>query len=137
MHVDDGFEPVGRHVLEGRVPDDARVVDHDVDPSPRIQGGIDDRLSPLGTRHAVAVGDRLATVAANLLGGGFGGAAASAGTRHRAADVVDHDPRAARGEQQRVPLAQTASRAGDHRHLAVEAQLVGPGHQLTGSSFMP
>ena len=67
MHIDEGVEPSGGHLLEGRVADDSGVVDHDVHSPPGAQGGVDDRLSAFGTRHAVAVGDGLATQLADLV----------------------------------------------------------------------
>lgn len=54
---------------------------------------------------------------------------------HRAADVVDHDFRAAGGKQQRVLPAETAAAAGagDDGDPDVSHR----GHQLTGSEWTP
>jgi hypothetical protein len=135
VDVDEGFKPIGGHVLEGRVADDSGVVDHDVHASPGTKGGVDDRLSAVGARHAVGVGDGLATPLADFLRGGMCRSDVRAFTGDRSTRVVHHDARAARGEQERILLAQAATGAGDHGNLIVESQLVR--HQLTGSSFMP
>lgn len=80
---------------------------------------------PLGTRHAVHVGDGLAALPPDLLGDGVRGLGIGAGSGHRSTGVVDHDACAAGSQQQRVLPAEAAARAGDHGHLIVEPQLSG------------
>lgn len=135
MHVYQGFEPIGGHVLEWSVADDSRIVDHDVHSAPGAKGGVDDRSSAFGAGHAVGVGDGLTAALPDLLRDDVRGLGVGADPGHRSADVVDHDARPACSEQQRVLLAQTGAGAGDHGDLLVESQFVG--HQLTGSSFIP
>ena len=53
----------------------------------------------------------------------WAGPASSPSTVDRTAEVVDHDLRAARGEQQCVLAAETAARAGDDRNLVVESDV--------------
>ena len=135
MHIHEGVEPIGGHLLEGRVADDSGVVDHDVHSPPGAKGAVDDRLSAFGTRHAVGVGDGLAALPADFLRGGMCRFDVRAVPGHRPTRVVDHDARAPCGQQQRILLAQATAGTGDHGDLTVESQLVG--HQVTGSSFMP
>ena len=66
---------------------------------------------------------------------GDGGGAIGAVTGHRTVDA--DDTRTAGRQQQGVLPAETAARTADHRDLSVEVQLVGRGHHVTGSSFMP
>ena len=101
VHVQQRFEQFGGHVLKGRVADDSRIVDHDVDSAPGIQGGVDDRRTTLGAGHAVAVGDDftgLTTLFADFLCNDGGGLHVRAVPGHRSTGVVDHDARPARGE---------------------------------------
>jgi hypothetical protein len=108
---------------ERGVAQDAGVVDHDVDPAERVQGGLHDRLAALPGVHAVVVGDRLAARGDDLLDDGVGHLRALSAAVAAAAEVVDHDLRAAAGEQQRVAAAEAAAGAGDDGDTSVEVDL--------------
>ena len=136
MHIQQGIEPIGGHVLERRVTDDSCVVDHDVHPSPGAQGGVDDRFAAFGCGDAVAVCDGLTATLTDLLGDRVGGLGVRAISCHRSTDIVDHEARAARCKQQRILLAQAAACAADHGDLLVVAQFV-VCHHVTGSSLIP
>ncbi len=59
----------------------------------------------------------------DLLRGGLRGALGAAGAVDAAAEVVDHDLRAAGREEQGVLAAEPSARAGDDRNLAVETEI--------------
>jgi hypothetical protein len=105
-------------------PDDAGVVDHDVDAPELLDRGVDEGLGALDRGHVAAVGDGRTAGGDDL--GGDGGRRSDVLTdaAHRAAEVVDHDARAPVGEQQRMGAADAAPRAGDDRDAPVEAVLV-------------
>ena len=119
-----GPEQVRRHVLNGLVPQDAGVVDDDVDPVEGVEGGLDDRLASLGRGDAVGVGDRLPALIADLLGHRLGQRGIRAFAVERAAGVVDDDARAPGRQQQGVLLAQAPAGAGHDGHLPVKAEFV-------------
>ena len=123
VDVEDRVEQLGRHVVERLVPQDAGVVDHDVDGAERVDRGLHDGLAALGRGHAVGVGHRLAAEVVDLLGGLVGRALLAAVAADRAAEVVDDDPGAAPGELEGVLAAEAAARAGDDRDLAVVADV--------------
>ena len=78
---------------------------------------------PSGVATRVGVGDGLAAGRLDLVDDALGRTLVAAGAVDRAAEVVDHDQRAARRQQQRVLPAEAAACAGDDRHLAVEPDL--------------
>ena len=119
VHVDDGLEQLGGHVVEGLVPQDAGVVDDDVDGAERVDGGLHDGLAAFGGGDAVGVGDGLAAQVVDLLGGGVGRALGVALAAHRAAEVVDDDACAPPGQLQGVLTSEAAAGPRDDRHLAV------------------
>jgi hypothetical protein len=125
-----------RHVVKGAVADDAGVVDDDVDPAERRQGGVDDGLAAFGCGDRVGVGHGHAAggldLGDHLLGRPRRGALAV----DAAPEIVDHDLGAPGGQQQGVGPAEPAAGAGHDRHPPVEPQL---GHRptppLTSESF--
>ena len=118
-----GSTQLAGHVAERLVAQDSGVVDDDVDTTEGVDRRLHDRRSALRGRHRVGVGDRLAAGRRDLVDDELGGADVGAGAVDRAAEVVDDDECAARGEQQGVLLAEAAAGAGDDRHLAVETEL--------------
>ena len=123
MDVDQRAQPLFGHVLERRVAHGARVVDEDVDATPGVERGVDDRLPTFRRGDTVGVGDGFAAVVLDLLRGVVGGIAARSVAGDRAAEVVHDDARAALGEQERVLPAQPPACAGDDGDLTVEPQL--------------
>ena len=118
-----GSQQVGAGVVEGLVPQDAGVVDHDVDAAEGVERALHDGGAALGRGHRVGVGHRLAAGRLDLVDHSLGRALVAAGAVDGAAEVVDHHERAAGGEQQGVLPAEAAARAGDDRYLAVEAEI--------------
>ena len=82
-----------------------------------------DGLAALGRGDGVGVGDGLAAGGLDLVDDRLRRAVLAAGAVDGAAEVVDHDQRAARGQQQGVLAAQPAAGAGDDRYLAVESEI--------------
>ncbi len=67
--------------------------------------------------------DRLATRGLDLVDDVLTGPGVAAAAVDRAADVVDDHERPPAGEEERMLTPQTATRAGDDRHLAVETEI--------------
>ena len=109
--------------MERLVAQDAGVVDDDVDAPVGVDRGLHDRLAALGRGDRVGVGDGLAARGFDLVDHLLGGAGVAAGAVDRAAEVVHHDERAPRGEQQRVLASEAATGARDDRYLAVETEI--------------
>ena len=70
---DDGVPVLGRHVEDHAVAEDAGVVDDDVQPSPVVEGQLDELLAGLRLDDVVVVGDRLAAHRLDLLHDLLGG----------------------------------------------------------------
>ena len=68
----------------------------------RVDRGLHDGRAALGRGDRVGVGHRLAAGRGDLVDDALGGTGRAAGAVDRAAEVVHHHQRAARGEQQRV-----------------------------------
>ena len=124
MYVDNGGDQVVGHLVEGLVPQDACIVDHDVNPSEGVDGSLDDGFAALGAGHTVAVGHGLTAegldLGHHLLGRRCRTVASSIdGT----SEVVDHHPGSPAGEFQGVLPPQATSGAGDDGHLAVESEI--------------
>ena len=95
MDVDQRAQPLVGHVFERGVADGACIVHEDVDATPGVEGGVDDRLATFRRGDAVGVGDRLAAAVLDLLRGVIGGITARPIPGDRAAEVVHHDAGAA------------------------------------------
>ncbi len=120
-------QSASRHLVERDVAQDAGVVDDDVDAAARVDRGLDDLVAVL---DGVVVGDGLAAGGLDLLDDLVGGgrrALPVAGAA--AAEVVDDDLGAARGEQQRVRAAEAVAGAGDDGDSSVESKLLA--HRIT------
>ncbi len=123
VHVEDGLDLGLLHLVEGLVPEDAGVVDDDVDSVERIDGRLDDRLAAFGRCDAVAVGYRLATEGLDLFDDPLGGCGRAAASVDGATEVVDDDTSSTTGELERVLAAEAAACTGDDRYLAVESEV--------------
>ena len=122
VHVEDRVQQVGVHVVERLVAQDAGVVDHDVDAAEGVERRLHDGLAALRRGDRVGVGDRLAARRLDLVDDELGRAGIAAGAVDGAAEVVDHDQRAAPPELQGVLATEPAAGARDDRHLAVETE---------------
>ena len=98
------------------------LFDEDVDATPAVEGGVDDRLATFRGGDTVGVGDGLSAAVLDLLHGVIGGIAARSIPGDRAAEVVDDDACSALGEQERVLPAQPPACAGDDGDMTVEPQ---------------
>ncbi|KUI38418.1 hypothetical protein AU195_15810 [Mycobacterium sp. IS-1496] len=98
MDVDHQVEAIVGHRVERRVGHGSRVVHHDVDASPVIECGVDDRPRAVTRRDAVGVRDRLPTVVANLPYGGVGRVGGRSLAGDRGAEIVDEHAGTAFGE---------------------------------------
>ena len=100
---------------------DAGVVHHDIEASEALAGGLDHRGASLRGGHAMRIRFRLAAGVDDHPGRrGRAGALLRVGTR--AADVVHHDLRAARSQQQRMLATEATARPRHESHSSVEAQ---------------
>src|SRR6185312_3558246 len=112
--------PVGlRHLLERDIAEDAGVVDEDVDPTPRVDRGLDDLIAVL---DRVVVRDRLAARRLDLGDDLVRRRGTLAFAGEAAAEVVDDDLRAAAGKQQRVRATEAATGAGHDRYFSIEPE---------------
>ena len=87
-----------------------------------VDRGVDERLRARRRGDVVGVGDRDAARGDDLGRDGRRRSGVRADALHRAAEVVDDDPRAPLGEQERVGPADPASRARDDRDAPFEAE---------------
>ena len=90
-------------------------------PAEALECRRDQSLGALDRRHVVAVRDRRAAGRDDLGDDGRCGRRVRPDARHRAAEIVDDDARAARGQQQRVGPPDPAAGSGDDGDAAVEA----------------
>ena len=110
--------------MEGAVAQDAGVGDDDVDLAEGVDRGLDDRLAALGGVDAVRVGDGFAAGRLDLLDDLVGHLAAGlAFAVAAAAEVVDDDLGAARGEEQAWERPEAAAGAGDDGDAAIESNI--------------
>ena len=121
MDIDHRF-PVGRgHLVEHPVAQNARRVDHRVEPAELFQRLIAHPFDCGIIGNAVEVGDRAATARDDLLGHGQrGGGRAVVVALERAAQIVDHHRRALARGHQRAFAPDPVAAAGDQHDLAVE-----------------
>ena len=111
MDAEHGVPIVLAQVHQHPVTGDAGVVDHDVESTPRVQGGADEAIGAVGRRGVGDVADRLSP------GGGE--------RRHRlphevAVDVVDHHEGALGDEGLGVGPPDPPAGAGDDAHAPVD-----------------
>ena len=79
--------------------------------------------APADRGHVVGVGDGGTARGDDLAGDGRGRFGVCSDAVHRPAEVVDDDPGAPFGEQQRIGAADAAPRAGDDRDAPLETEL--------------
>ena len=120
------------HVGERLVPEDPRVVDHDVDRPEGIQCGLDDALAALTSGNRVVIGHRFPARSRDLLHHQVGGGMRSPAAVDGATEVVDHDHGPSSPQLQGVLPPQATSGSGDHRHPPVERDRLT--HLLTPSA---
>jgi hypothetical protein len=123
VDVDHEREVGDLHLREALVAEHAGVGDQDVDAAPVIHGVLDHPLDAGVVGDRRAVGDRLAAQRLDLLDHAVRSLRAAARTVDGAAQVVDHDLRAAPGELEGVLATEAAACAGDDGHFAVEADV--------------
>src|SRR3954454_25187430 len=96
------------HLVDGRAERVAGVVDDDVDPAPRVDRRLDERVGHAVLRQVAGVDGRLAADLVRRL------------LRQVPVEVVDHDLGAVLGEQLGRRAADAPGAAGDDRDLVVE-----------------
>jgi hypothetical protein len=111
VHVHHQSEIVHRHLGEALVAQDAGVVDQDVDPAPGLHRRIDHRLDRVHIGHRPGRRHRLTARRDDLVNHAL---------RRRLGQIIDHDPRALRGQIQRVTAAQTPARTRHDRHSVLQ-----------------
>jgi len=109
VNVDDRVPLIFGHVCQHSVAQNARVVDDDVERAKGIDRGLNQALRAFERRHAVAVGDRLATERLDLFDNLLRRAGVAAGAINAAAKVVDDDLRTMRCKAERMLAADAAA----------------------------
>ena len=121
MNIDHDFEFFGGKLDEGFIPQDPRVVDHDIDLTKGIESGLDDRLAAFRRGDRIVVGHGGSAGFLALLDHLIGHAAAATGSIGGPSQVVDHHLAATAGKFQCVGATQAASGAGNHGHTIVKS----------------
>ena len=121
MNIDDSLEVRQRHLGEAGVPQDAGVVDQDVDPAPSLNGGLDHMLHLAGVGDVRPVGDRLTARGDDLVGDFLGRRRGMARAVDGAAEIVDDDLRATPGQGQGVRPTKTRRRTGHDGDAAIKS----------------
>ncbi len=99
----------------------AGVVDHDIDPSERVERRSHRGGGSLLLADAVRVGNRLAACRLDFFNRLFGGKIRSTAAVQTGANVVDHHSRSPRRQQVRIGASQTVGGAGHQRHSTIKA----------------
>ena len=102
-------------------PDDAGVVDEDVEASESLEGGFDECPRTRSGCHVAAVGNGSSAGGDDLLRDGGRDAGVRSQAFHGAAQIVDHDAGSPGREQQRMGSADPTARTGDDRDAPLEA----------------
>jgi hypothetical protein len=121
VDVDHRVPLVLGHVDDHAVTQDPGVVDEDVEVTEGLDGGVDEPLCALPGRHAVAVGERLASHAVDLVDHLLCRRDVAAGAVGRAAEVVDDHLGALGGEEDGVLAPDPPPGPGDDRHPSVKS----------------
>ena len=125
MNVDDNIPFIQCHFLERLVPQDAGIVDQDIDRAKFIDGGLDDPFCPLPIRDRVLVGNRGAASRTDFLHNHISSIALT-GTIDGAPKIIDHNLGAKSGQLERMLLAESTTRTGDYRNLSFKAHFQSP-----------
>ena len=107
-------------------PDDASVVDQNVEATEVLDGGIDQGLRASGHGHVAGVGDGGSAASGDLRSDCRGHRRPAPSPFHRAAQVVDHDAGPTVGEQEGMGAANAASGPCHDRDTPFEAVHVHP-----------
>ena len=108
------------HLHQRAIPDDAGVVDQDVDLPEGVDGGGHDPAGAVEVVDPVAVGHRRPAPAHDLLDDLFGRILIGAVAAERDADVVHHHAAPFAGQAQGDGPPDAATRAGDHCYPSVK-----------------
>ena len=108
------------HVEAHLVPQDAGVVDQDVELAEGVDGLVDEVLGPLPRADVGGVDGAVAAARLDELDDLFGRVLVAAFALEGGPDVVDDDLGALGGQQQGLLASDASSCAGDDGHLAVE-----------------
>ncbi len=117
VDVDDAVPLLLGHVDENAVPQDAGVVDEDVEIAEGFDGGVDEPLAALPVAHVIGIGQSLAAHLLDLVDDLLRRAAVVTRPVDGAAEVVHDDLGALAGKEQRVLAADAATGAGDDGRL--------------------
>ncbi len=120
VHGEMPREVVGVGLGEPRPPDDAGVVDQDVEASEALDRRVHERLGAGLGGDVAAVGDRDPAGGDDLVDDIGGRCGVGPDTLHRAAEVVDDDAGPSVGEEARVGPADPAPRSRDDGDAPVE-----------------
>jgi hypothetical protein len=124
MHRKMARQIVRVDLRESGPPDDAGIVDHDIDASELLDGSVNERLGARRGGDIVGVGNCDPSRTNDLGGHGGRRLGIRAETFYRSAEVVHDNPRAPFGEQQRIGAPDAASSASDDRGAPFEAELI-------------
>ena len=117
----DDVVPVGLGHVEGHlVPQDARIVDQDVQLAEGLDGLVDERLGSVPRAHVGGVHGGLAPAGLDQLDHLLGRVLVPTLTLDRSPDVVDDDVGPLRGQEQRLLTSDPPACAGDDGNLALE-----------------
>ena len=120
MHVENQPEVCDLHLGESLVAQDAGVVDEDVDAAPLFHGAAHHVGDALFVGDAAGRGHGFAAGRLDLGDDLVGGFRRAARTVARAAEIVDDDLGAARGERQRMRATEAIAGAGDDGDAVLE-----------------
>ncbi|CAB5066697.1 unannotated protein [freshwater metagenome] len=113
MHIDHGIPLLLGHVREHAVAQDSCVVDDDMQVPEGLDRGVDEALGTLPVRHTLAVRDRLAAHALDLVDHLLGRGQIPARTVHIPAEIVHDDLCAVSSEAQGMFTPDAATGTGD------------------------
>jgi hypothetical protein len=108
------------HVRERLVPQDACVVDEDVDTTPSLDGAPHHGIDRRRVGDVRSVGDGLTSRVLDLFHHGLGCGEGRTGSVPGASEVVHHDPSPSLGEGEGVGSTESVTGTGDDRHLFIE-----------------
>jgi hypothetical protein len=123
MNVQDSFEILVRHLIEGSAANDACIVDENIDPAVTIQRRLDHRFAALGCRNRLGACDGIAPRYPDLLDHLFCGSGIGSLPVHTDARVIDNDLRSPRREKLGIATSQTSAGTRDHRDASIEPEL--------------
>jgi hypothetical protein len=120
MNVEHLCKIRGLHLAKRLVAQDAGIGAEQIDTAPLLGGARDHRRDLLEIRDVGAVGHRQTTSLSDLLDHGFRRGQRSAAAVAGAAEIIDHDFRAAARQPQRMRPSKPIARAGDDGDASVK-----------------